>query len=585
MIETARSDRDGASLEHLSKVFAEMRGWRRDLPAFGIVCLLTLVIYSPVRNFDFIDFDDNQFVLFNPWLRQGFLSETIGWAFGANLLYFSEFSEHWMPVTLLSRVLDVSLFGYNPGGHHLMNLVWHLAAAAALFAALRMLTGVFWRPFLVTVLFAIHPLHVEDVAWIVARKDLLAGMFFHLTLLAYAWYVRGRSVGRYCLLVSLYICCLMSKSMGVTLPFVLLLLDIWPLQRIAVRTLKDFLRSISPALVEKIPLFLLAGAAAWIAYHVQHGLGAVLSASELPFQQRLANCFVSYLSYLWKTICPVDMAFLYPHAVEQVSFFRALAGFAVVTAVASAAIYWREKRGWLGVGWFWFLGTLFPVIGVVQLAAHAMADRFSYIPLTGLFILLAWGLAELMEKCSAGTRKIIIAGSLALLAVEGVVARIQVETWRNTETLARHAIQVTPTNDAPYVILASYYFRLHRYPEAAEAVEQAISINPAQPQTYFLRGGVALMQGRDRDALPDLEKAVALFPEYPEALTELGSLYRKFGELDRAAAALTRSAELRPKYAKNYYELSLLFEQAGKSEEAAALRKKAEALDVSRGGK
>ena len=452
----------------------------KALLACLVLGLGTMLLYGPVTDFDFISLDDTAYVVNNFHINGGLNWHELPWCFQAG------HAGNWHPLTWISHALDCQFFGLRPGGHHATNVAIHTANSVLLFLILRRMTGAFWRSFVVAALFAWHPLHVESVAWIAERKDVLCALFWMLTLWAYLNYAVKRGVGRYSLVLLLFALGLMAKPMLVTLPFVLLLLDWWPLNRLRLNP-GGFSRSATvpvasvgvpptefvthvandsglnaateaktgPAraelfvslIVEKIPFFLLAVACCVLTIVAQHRSEAMASLSDLPFKDRLMNAVVSYLRYLEKIVWPADLSILYPFTVAWPRWEIVLA---VVTLAAITALFaWRRAAGpYLLVGWLWFLGTLIPVIGLVQVGAQAMADRYAYIPSIGIFLALCWGAYDLVKDLPHH-RGFLLVVSIAILTACVLVSSRQIQFWKNSGTLFSHAIEVTRDNFVP----------------------------------------------------------------------------------------------------------------------------------------
>ena len=372
----------------------------RTRPEFPVCLFLTLIIaavYFQVRNHEFVDYDDNTYVRINPHIQSGLNREGISWAFTSTR------AGNWHPLTWVSHMMDVQLYGMNVGGHHLTNVVFHILNSLLLFLLLRRMTGDIWQGAFVAGLFALHPLHVESVSWISERKDVLSAFFWTMTMWSYVWYVERPGVARYLMILLFFIMGLMSKPMMVTLPFVLLLLDYGPLKRFGFcqsdcggAFFKD--SSILYLVWEKTPLFALSGASSVVTYAVQKSEGAVASLNAWPFSLRLENAIVSYAAYLGKMIWPFNLAVLYPYQ-QRLPWWQVSGAFLLLLAVSLAAVKAGRRCPYFIVGWLWYIGTLVPVIGIVQVGMQAMADRYTYIPLIGLFIIIAWGGYEVFPSC------------------------------------------------------------------------------------------------------------------------------------------------------------------------------------------
>ena len=461
--------------------------WERLIPP--LLAALTFLAFCQVGEYDFINYDDATYVYKNPHLEAGLSSAGIAWSF--TTLYFA----NWHPLTWLSYLLDHELFGLKPGGFHLTNLILHVVATTLLFAGLRRLTGAVWRSALVAALFAWHPLHVESVAWVAERKDVLSGTFWMLTLWAYAAYAARPSAWRYMGVAASLALGLMAKPMLVTLPFVLLLLDYWPLCR--------FADADSPAcversrarqlLLEKLPLLVLVAASSWITIVAQGG--AVAKVNELPLALRAGNALLAYVAYIGKTVWPQGLAVFYPHPGTALSTNLVLGASALLAGASFCAVRFRARRPYLTVGWLWYVGTLVPVIGLVQVGAQAMADRYTYIPLVGLFIAGVWGGAELLERCRV-PRLWRGAGAVAVLGALFFATWLQVTHWRGSLALFEHAVRVTDENAIAHFNLAAAHMKRGHVDKAAVHYAESLRINERAFLVHGRLGGILAHQGQ-----------------------------------------------------------------------------------------
>ena len=431
------------------------------LSIYFALAVSTLLVFWQVRDFDFIDYDDDLYVYKNQHVLNGLTADGVIWAFTTNR------SANWHPLTWLSLMLDCQLFGPGPGRIHLINVLLHLANTLLLFAVLKKMTGSLWPSAFVAAAFALHPMHVESVAWIAERKDVLSTFFFLLTLAAYAGYVKRPSVYRYMLSLVLFAVGLMAKPMLVTLPFVLLLLDYWPLNRLMAQTAAtsshrggksvpaaDKYLTLYRIIIEKIPFFVLSAVSSVITFSVQQSSGAVADINILPLQNRVANAFLSYAKYIGKMFWPQDLAVFYPlNAVGSISLWQFVLYALLLVGVTFLVLRFCGTRKYLLVGWFWFVGTLVPVIGFVQVGSQAFADRYTYIPYIGLFIMIAWGLPELLSKWPYRKFALGISAVIALTAF-GICAHQQVIYWNNSIALFSHALEVTQNNYLRTLIVA-----------------------------------------------------------------------------------------------------------------------------------
>mgnify|MGYP001819000597 CR=1 FL=1 len=406
--------------------------------------LTILFVYLQVISFEFINYDTDRYVYENQYVMAGLTQEVNGWAF--TTIYAS----NWHPVTWLSHMLEVELFGLDSGCHHFSNVLFHCANVILLFWVLVRMTGDMWKSSLIAALFAIHPLHKQSVAWVAERKDVLSTFFGLLTVGCYLRYVRFPRIGSYMPILIFFMLSLMSKPMLVTLPFVLLLIDYWPLKRFDIQMLSgsDVSRSQIATgislIIEKIPLFLVSAASCMVTLYVQQDGGAVGSLTLYPLHLRIVNALVSYASYLWKMVWPVNLAVVYPYPGEFPAW-QIWAACLMLSGISLLAIKNSKAHPWLLVGWLWYLGTLVPVIGLLQAGSQAMADRYTYVPLIGIFLVLVWGLSDLFERFHIKQFSAIII-TISVLGVLTTISRNQVGYWQNSITLFEHTIDVTKNN-------------------------------------------------------------------------------------------------------------------------------------------
>lgn len=454
------------------------RGGRAFLFFALLPALVGFAFAAVVRN-EFILVDDVDYLVNNLRLREGFTAANLRWAFT------TDFAANWFPLTWLSHLLDYRLFGLDAGAHHLMSLGLHAANTVLLFAVLRAMTGRSWCSALVAALFGIHPLHVESVAWAAYRKDVLSGFFWVLALGAYLGYARRPGRGRYLAVLGLFALGLMAKPAVVTLPFLLLLLDWWPLGRLAGRGDAPASLLCSPiarATREKIPLFLLAAATSVVTYRAQKAVGTMAYFQDLSLQARIANALVSYVAYLRQTVWPRDLAVFYPHPVVSLPAWQPLAAAIFLAAVLLLAFAARRRRPWLAVGWLWYLGTLLPMIGLVQVGLQARADRYTYLPLAGIFVMLVWGAAEWSGR---RLRSVATVFALLMLAVLSILCRRQVAIWRDTLTLFTHAAAVTERNWMAENNIGAAWGQRGDNMRAMEHFQRALAYRPDYPEALF----------------------------------------------------------------------------------------------------
>ncbi|HEY7214119.1 MAG TPA: hypothetical protein VIC28_05775 [Thermoanaerobaculia bacterium] len=438
------------------------------LPLFtaAALVLLTLFAYLPVLGNGFVLLDDGLYVTRNSWVQKGITLQGLAWMWSANV------ANNWHPLTMFSHMLDCQLFGLVPAGHHLTSLLLHLANVLLLFEVLRRITGALWRSAAVSALFAVHPLHVESVAWVAERKDVLSAFFWILAMGGYALYVRQPSCGRYLVVALAMLLGLMAKPMVVTLPFVLLLMDVWPFERL--RFEPGWGRRLARLAIEKLPLLALSAAASLVTLRYQ--TTSIVDLEVVPWRLRLANAAISYAVYLGKMILPRNLAVFYPLPLDFATW-KALPAAALIAAFTALAVWKVRKAPCLLVGWLWFLGTLVPVIGLVQVGRQAMADRYTYLPSIGLFLAVCWGLPELVGN-DARRRALLAAVSVAVVLALAVVTRAQVRRWENSVTLFQHALAATEGNYVAHLGLAKAFMQEKRWSEAAASYRAALTLRP-----------------------------------------------------------------------------------------------------------
>jgi len=516
--------------------------------------LATFAVYAPVRHFDFVNFDDPEFVSGDNHAREGLTRDSLRWAFTSGE------SANWFPVTRLSHLLDVQLFGMQSGPHHVTSVLFHALAALCLFAFLQQATGARWPSAFVAFLFALHPLHVESVAWVAERKDVLCAFFWFLTLWAYVRYTRRPATARYLLVLLPFCLGLMAKPMIVTLPLLLLLLDVWPLRR-------------RLALWEKLPFFALAAGSAIATYLVQQNSGAVGALAQYPLGLRVENALVSYVVYAAKMFWPTRLAVFYPYPPEIPAWQSALAA-TVLVGISFLVVRSWKARPYLAVGWLWYLVTLAPVIGLVQVGAQARADRYMYVPMAGLTIMLAWGAADLLRRPAA------VLAAAACLAC-AVVAGAQVQHWRNSESLFEHALAVTEGNYVAHNNLGSALSEIPGgLPDAIAHYQAALRIWPDYAEAHNnLGSALAQMPGHLPGAIAEFTAALRVKPDFPQAHRNLAAahlnlgtlLLRTPGRLPDAIAEYQAALRLDPHLAEAHNNLgSALAQIPGRLPEAIA---------------
>jgi tetratricopeptide (TPR) repeat protein len=519
-----------------------------------VLILVTFATFYPVINHDFIDYDDNDYVTENPHVKAGLTLDGVIWAFTAG------HSGNWHPLTWLSHMLDCELFGTKAGRHHLMSLLIHIINTVLLFVVLRKMTGALWPSAFVAAAFALHPLHVESVAWIAERKDILSGLFWILTMAAYLQYVKRPGKVKYMLTGVVFALGLMAKPMLVTLPFVLLLLDFWPLERF-------HWRSFHRLVGEKAPLFVLSAISSVVTFVVQQRTGAVARIEQVALDGRAANAFISYVAYIVKMIWPSRLAVFYPYPAGKISIWLAVLAALFTIGISIFVICLARNRKYLLVGWFWYIGVLVPVIGLIQVGGQARADRYTYLPSVGIFIIAAWGAAELLDK--RRYRKTILSVSAGLVICAMLLCtRIQVRHWKNSFTLFRHAVEVTENNYVGHTGLGKALRAQGKVDEAINQYHQALRTKPDYAITHYNLGNALLVQGKVEEAINEYRQAVHIEPNYAAAHTNLGGTLAMKREFDEAIACFRQVVQLEPNEARNHYNLGHALELKGSIDEA-----------------
>ncbi len=531
------------------------------LLAVGLaLALLVTGVFAEVGTHPFAPLDDRDYVQENPVVREGLTWAGVRWALT------TRHASNWHPLTWLSHMLDVELFGMRPGPHHLVSVGLHAAGTVALFLALVALTGTRWPSALAAALFAAHPLHVESVVWIAERKDVLSTLLGLLALLAWRRYARRPSVGRYLPVAGLFALGLLAKPMLVTLPLVLLLLDVWPLGRLGPQ---GFSAGRAARLAfEKVPLLALSAAAAALTLAAQRGGATLVSLRRLPLAERLDGALASYLAYLRQTVWPAGLAVYYPREAGASAAWLTAAAAAVLLG-ATAATLLARRRPWLAVGWLWYLGTLVPVIGLVQAGLQARADRYTYLPLVGIFIAAAWELARAARGRRAAAVAVAGAAAVAAVAACAVASRAQVSRWRDPETLLASAIAATGDNWLAQLNLGVSLLDRGRPAEALRHLEEARRLQPWYAGAYYNLGLANMKLGRLELAVGYYVKAVRLDPSDPETRNNLGTALDSLGRYEEAVEQYRAAVRLKP-HAASYENLARTLRRLGRRDEAAA---------------
>jgi Flp pilus assembly protein TadD len=530
------------------------RSERRSACAVLVVLALPaaiLAVYGQATGFEFLIHDDHKYVTNNPNIRGGMSLESLRWALTAIR------ASNWHPLTWISHMIDWELYGADPAGHHATNILLHAVNAILIFVLFKVMTGRLWSSAVVSALFALHPLHVESVAWIAERKDLLSASFALLSALAYVAYARRGGGLRYLLTALLLALSLTAKPMAVTLPFVFLLLDFWPLER--------FRRGFTRLVLEKMPLLLLSALSCVITLVAQHRGGAVASIEAVTFPLRLANAVVSYVRYMVKTVWPTELSILYPHPYllggSPWRWWQVVGAF-LVLAAASWLVLRATNRKYLAVGWLWFLGMLVPVLGLVQVGPQAMADRYTYLPLTGLFLMLVWSVAGALPRRPAALL------ALSVLFACAACSWGQAKHWKDSVSLFERALEASPGHPVIRNYLGTALDRAGRSTEAFEQFRLAVVAAPGYAKANFNLGSAFLKQRNFEMAVRHLRLAVMREPRQPDFLTNLGNALQGTGLLEEALASYRLALEADPAHAEANYNLGLMHHRRGELAEA-----------------
>lgn len=542
---------------------------RRSVGVCLLLAAITWAVFAQTVAYDFINYDDNSSIYENVEVRKGLSLRGIGWA-----LTHSD-AELWNPLSTISHMVDCQMFGLKPGGHHFNNVLLHSLAVIVLFLVLNEMTGAFWRSAFVAAVFAIHPLRVESVAWVVERKDVLSGLFFVLTLAAYVRYTRRQTLRCYLLVALLFACGLMSKAVSVTVPCVLLLLDYWPLGRFhpskIVRSTGNLWWSRMPIprrlIVEKIPLLLLSVGASVATLFAQER--AMSSLEKLPLLSRINNGLIAIIDYLWQTFWPTKLAVYYPYPANGPALWQIVLSVTVLIAITASVFTLRGKRPYLLTGWFWFVGMLVPNIGIVQAGSQARADRFTYLPHIGLCVLVAWAVSDMT---TAWRRRHFIIGITAATAIIALMflAKAQTRYWRNSESLWMHTIAVNPQNAVAEGALGSALMTQGRIDEAITHFKRGLEIWPTDAGARNNFGNALLETGQLDEAIAQYNKALELQPNNAMAYYNLGVAYFRKGNLDEAIIRYRKAIEIQPNYPDGYDQLGNTLLQKGQVDAAIA---------------
>jgi tetratricopeptide (TPR) repeat protein len=539
-----------------------------------LLMAVTLALYAPVARNAFVNFDDDTYIINNAHVRAGLTWNTVKWS-------FTSFEQgNWHPLTWLSHALDYEWFGLDAAGHHLVSAWLHAMNVAILFWLLQSATGRTWRSLVVAALFGIHPVNVESVAWAAERKNVLSMLFFLLALLAYGWYARQPKLRRYGLVFLLFLLALMSKPQVITFPFLLLLLDYWPLRRMTTELATGEAPECPGAprfaffvlVLEKVPLFLLSAASAVVTVMAQRAGHALRAASGYSLLNRIETALTSYVRYLGMAVWPSKLAVLYPHPTKLFPVWQVAATVLVLLFVTAIVVWQWRQRPYLIVGWLWFLGSMFPMIGLVQVGGQALADRYAYIPFIGLFVMAVWTVADWAERRQIPAAWMAVAALVVLIAL-GVVTHRQIGFWRDTPTMWRRALEVTENNFIAHTNLATFLDQQGQVEEAAEHLRAALAIQPDDLIATLSLGTYEHQHGNLPAAI-ERYKIVALHAADPDlrttAYSNLGSAYRQVGDYADAKQCYERALQLSPRHSIAIVGLGLVALHEGDLVEAIA---------------
>jgi tetratricopeptide (TPR) repeat protein len=541
----------------------------------GLLALLVLVVFCSTCGYEFVNFDDDEYVYENDHVRAGLTIQGIAWALTAF------HASNWHPLTWLSHMLDCQLYGMNPGGHHLTNVFLHAAAAIVLFLTMKRMTGAMWPSAWVAAVFAIHPLRVESVAWVAERKDVLSGLFFMLTLWCYARYVeRPASWSRYACVVVVFLLGLLAKPMLVTLPCVLLLLDYWPLRRFAQPAPEAdapwFPARWAPLIIEKLPLFGMAAASCALTIGAQRN--ALASLDRVPFFSRAANAAVAAIAYIGKLLYPVDLAVLYPLPAGPRPIGTVITAVVMLAAISTTAFALRRKCPYLIVGWLWYLGTLVPVIGLMQVGSQAMADRYTYLTQIGLSIAIAWGSVSLAGRSASRQRALAAVACVLVVAMMGCAWR-QTAHWRDSQALWTHTLRCTSRNWLAHNNLGFALAARGQIDDAIDQYRKALAIKPDHFKAHYNLANAFAGRGQADEAVAEYLRALEIEPRDVDAHNNLGLTLASLGQVDEAIDAYRRALELKPDSISGHTNLGIALTGRGQVDEAISHYRQALEID------
>jgi Flp pilus assembly protein TadD len=527
------------------------------------LAFVIFIVFEPVLHSELIGFDDSTYVTRNPHTRAGLTLNSIAWAFSFKT------GTYWHPLTWLSHMLDCQLFGLNPGMHHLTNLVLHIANVLLLFLVLKRMTGSLGKSLFVALLFALHPINVDSVAWVAGRKNILSTLFWMLVMLSYVSYTERPGLSRYVLVILFFVLGLLAKPMLVTLPFVLILLDYWPLERIRFASavdgnngknsdtnISDDKRiSVPRLLLEKIPFFALSVVSMFLSYLPLQHRERVISTEAVPMMLRIENALVSYVSYIKNMFWPKDLAIFYPFP-DSIPIWQTIVSLLLLVFVTVLLICVFRRKRYLTMGWLWYVGTCVPIIGLVQVGLWpAMADRWMYVPLIGLFIIISWGAADIGAKLRY-RRMALSASALIVLAALTVCTRLQLRHWRNSVTVFSRALAVGGGSSSMHNNLGLALQLEGSVDEAIDHYHQALELDPNYAKAHNNLGNTLVLKGNPNEAISHYRLALEANPDFAEAHYNLGNMLQSQGEYEEAISHLRRALQIKPDYAKAHNNLA-----------------------------
>jgi Flp pilus assembly protein TadD len=571
------SFRSHQSMKSTVKSERSFSNMRKEIAVYLFLTIAIVTVFYQLPGLDFVNLDDGMYVTENTHVQAGLTLDSFTWAFSLNN------SSYWHPITWLSHMLDCQLFGLNPAMHHLINLIIHLANSLLLFLILKRMTGSLWQSSFVAAMFALHPLNVESVAWVASRKNVLSTFFLMLTLWTYVRYTQGPTIGKYLLVLLAFVLGLMTKPMLVTLPFLLLVLDYWPLGRFPFAQSgycgnSEGTASTMPVsgtehscrlVLEKVPLLIFSMFSIYVTSLAARLSGIVISTEAVPMKLRIANGLVSYVAYVAKMAWPKDLAVYYPYP-AMVPLWHTVGAACVLTAVSAFIFRGWKKTPYLVTGWLWYLGTLVPVIGLKQVGLWpAMADRFAYVPLIGIFIIIAWGSPHLVARLRY--RRIFLTfGAGTVLSLFMILTWIQLHHWKNSSALFQHALRVTSNNHMAHNNLGNVLARQGKTEEAIGHYTRALQITPYFPNAHNNLGKALARQGKNEEAIDHYSKALQLKPNFAGAHNNLGNVLERQGRTNEALYHYSMAIQLKPDLGDAYFNLGTLLAQQGKSRKAIA---------------